>query len=217
MHAHTSVSSEISLFDGKEGPSVLSQTAPFTPVSVSSSFRDAGDHIPRRGSSSEERPSDVVLTEHTAPRRPLRPATRASSRDSSAEIFLRRSRSSLEGDLSRYTEHGPVFDSAYRSISSCSFGREKRKICEHDRKQKMEKPVQAVIRHDIVQKAKPKLHTTFSRAKLGHWSQKPELLDSRWSQQIQRGHHSPPGSPHERAAITNRTAYGNQTMHDFFE
>lgn len=207
---HTSDSTEISLFGVEEGPSIL------TPGSASSSFRDAGDHIPHRGSSTQ---SDICVDDpqrHAANQRPLRPATRTSSRDSSADVFLRHSRS-LESDLSRYKEHGHVFHSTYRSISSCSFGRAKRKICEHDRKEKMEKPVQAVIRHDLVQKVKPRSPSTFSRAKLGHWSRKPELPDGKWCQQIQRGHHSPLGSPHVRDHITNRTAHGNQTMHDFFE
>jgi hypothetical protein len=214
----TSHGAEINLLAGGEATSIISQATPHTPGSVSSSFRDAGDHISHNGTHAPNRRASgdgAVL--RTTSRRPQRPATRASSRESSAEMFLR-SRSSLEGDSSRYREHGHVFQSTYRSISSCSFGRDKRKICEHDRKEKMEeKPAQKVIRHDLVQTTKAPPPATFSRAKLGHWSQKPELLDGRWSQQVQKGHHSPSGSPHVREGITDRTAYGNQTMHDFFE
>lgn len=212
----TSHGADINLLAGEEAPSILSQAAPHTPGSVSSSFRDAGDHISNTGAQTPKRRTSgdgTVL--RTTPRRPLRPATRA-SRENSAEIFLR-SRSSLDGNSSRYHEHGHVFQSTYRSISACSFGRDKRKICEHDRKEKMEKAEQKVIRHDLVQTMKLPPPPTFSRAKLGHWSQKPELPDGRWSQQVQKGHHSPTGAPHVREGMTDRTAYGNQTMHDFFE
>jgi hypothetical protein len=188
--------------------SLLSHAGLETPGSVSGSFRSAGDHIPTAAQT--PRTGGVQ-----AGRRRSTSSTRSAT---AAETLIRRSMSSLGSYDGRFREHGDVFQSGYRSVTACSFGRAKRKICEHDFKQKLERVPQEPI--EITRSTSgtkpPPPRGNLSRAERGHWSQKKELPHTRWSQQVQYGHHSPPGSPHAREDIFNRTAHGNQTMHDFF-
>jgi hypothetical protein len=217
-------------------------STPATPASVSSSFR-ACEQIPEANTPRGARPESCKNGREAAPARSRRPSTRGGGAGKIMppflDFFLRRSHSSLGAAGSRFSEHGAAVQSTVRSISSCSFGRAKRQICEHDVKEKAESIPQEVIRHDKDPHAVelPKQAGSMSRAERfglflggtattasrladssepGHWSQRKERQHDRWSKRVQYGHHSPPGSAHERDMIFHRTAYGNQTMHDFF-
>ena len=207
------------LMEKLDGAAALRHIRPDTPGSVSVSFRGASDGI----SVATVTPRTSMAGQKSKPL--LRPPSNRSggTTDQKLENLLRRPRSSLESGMPakrRFQEHGPVFHSTYRSVSVCGFGRAKRQICEKDIKENMEKEYQQVIRHDLIDAhkvAKPPPTGTFGASGRGHWSEKAELPHGRWSQQVQRGHHSPNGASHERENIFNRTAHGNQTMHDFFE
>ena len=211
---------------------------PATPVSVSSSFRRACEQIPEADTPREScAHPESCQNRDAAPARSRRPSTRGGWAGKKTppfpDMFLRRSHSRMAGPCSlkrpAFSEHGPAIQSTVRSVSSCSFGRAKRQICEHDVKEQVESLPQEVIRHDkdphAVQHL-PKQAGSMSRAERfgrladcsepGHWSQRKERQHDRWSKRVQYGHHSPPGSAHERDMIFHRTAYGNQTMHDFF-
>ena len=226
-------------------------STPATPASVSSSFRRACEQIPEVDTPREScaRPESCQHGREKAYARSRRPSTRGGGAGKKTQpfpdMFLRRSQlraasastgQHAQGAANRFSEHGAAVQSTVRSVSSCSFGRAKRQICEHDVKEKAESIPQEVIRHDKDPHAVehlPKQAGSMSRAERfgrpaerfgrladssepGHWSQRKERQHDKWSKRVQYGHHSPPGSAHERDMIFNRTAYGNQTMHDFF-
>ena len=201
---------------------VMYHSRPSTPASVSASFRMAGDRIqgaeltPRK-----PRPAELIASRRSESVRMRMTPSEGKMQTALAHLLLKRSNSSLsrqDCNDSRFREHGPVFQSTYRSISSCSFGRASRKICEQDVKEKQEKETQNVIRHDHLRKTNGGSQATssMSKSKRGHWSQQKALPHGKWSQSVQRGHHSPPGSPHTRDMIFHRTERGNQELHDFF-
>ena len=219
-------------------------STPATPASVSSSFRRACEQIPEADTprASCAHPESCQHRD-AAPARSRRPSTRGGGGGKKTppfpDMFLRRSHSSCcaslgdlchaQGAAGRFSEHGAAIQSTVRTISSSSFGRAKRQICEHDVKEQAESIPQEVIRHDKDPHSVEHLPSqagSMSRAERfgrladcsepGHWSQRKERQHDRWSKRVQYGHHSPPGSAHERDMIFHRTAYGNQTMHDFF-
>jgi hypothetical protein len=190
-------------------------------------------HMPSSNSTSQlqdcTRSNDLLTSKGRPVMRTLLKATTVdellhSSRSARGKRENARSHSSLDSHASatrRFREHGDVYQSDYRSVTSCSFGKDKRKICEHDIKQKREKPIQEVIYHDIrriknQERGRPQTSTMGSTER-GHWSQDIPIAHNQWARQVKRGHHSPVGALHVRDEIFNRTAHGNQTPHDFFE
>jgi hypothetical protein len=196
---------------------------PETPKSISESFYGAGDSIPNaeatppRLLSALAEPASACAIPFRGPER--RPSlTRMTSRSSLRSLpWSSRSLRDPESISSRFREHGPVFQSTYRSVSSCSFGKAKRNICEHSAQATPRKASQEVIPVDQEEASRASAAGTVGKYSRIHWSQDKQLLPDKWLQQVQRGHHSPPGSPHDRSMIFNRTAAGNQTIHDFFE
>jgi hypothetical protein len=224
--------------DGDGGAST-----PASPASASSSFRVACERIPEARSDDTPRTAGgasagpgagggALAARARGQRGRAAPTSSAASitpdRSTAFPDMFLRSRSSAgtrDAPPGRFREHGPAFDSTRRSVSSCSFGRAKRQICEHLIKEKMERIPQEVIRHDQhsshgdrnrAGQHRQSQDGSLGRAERGHWSQRKELLPDKWSRRVQYGHHSPPGSPHERSAIFHRTSFGNQEMHDFF-